>query len=707
MFEHCLVGQPAITKKLCLNALLALVYVLLLSSSSRAQFAFAPDNLVTRSLGGRDVLKVQTTLESPPSPMAGIAKVSIVAPKPSPADRDLEVVIYIKDCGSNPAESIAYRREVRLAEGASRIDLQITFVQPRSNTLWDVDLFEDGRSIENKPPNHANNLNINNYTPDKVYSASLGLLAAGESEAEMKAAVETIVSQIHPAVDLNLMSTTTGSPVLSSVQAIDQASDDWRTYLSYDFIVLTPQGVVQVNQQPELALALCTCVAAGGSLLVTSIADQADLETVDQLFNRRDTTHTDPAIVLEPQLWWGTELDKTGFLRLEEDQPLLKSLKQHGLLQREFGFGVVCLSDRRPDQFPIPPEDVIYTSPMHGTSDFTADSDGDWFWRNLIRAVGKPPVWTFCAIVTLFGALLGPGLLVLTGRLHRRSLMIFLVPAISLVASLGIVAYGVLHEGFETHVRITSVQAIDGQAKFGFSWSRQNYFSGSPPREGLQFSPHTYARPVYAEISDRSYYNDLDPRKGRTCTVNIEPDQQRWSGWLRPRQQQQLLVGNRIPHVELPIELTRVGDSTLSIKNTTSATLPLVVVRGAGDDYYVTEQLAAGQVVKLEASHPTQAAAKIAKRMVDYRPVAPPELGEGGSLLDFGRGSRRYSMTAGTTNYQYSDILNRTYERWLSDKMQLPQFGFSVLATASNAVEIPIDGRKADDLHLIVGVKTW
>ncbi|MCC7338999.1 MAG: hypothetical protein IT422_28215 [Pirellulaceae bacterium] len=708
MSEHCLIVQLALTKKLCLNALLALVFMLLLSSSSPAQFAFAPDNLVTRSLGGRDILSVQTTLESPSSPMAGIAKVSIVAPKPSPADRDLEVVIYIKDYGANPAESIAYRREVRLAEGASRTDLQITFVQPRSNTLWDVDLFEDGRSIENKSPNHANNLNINNYTPDKAYSTSLGLLAAGESEAEMKAAVRTIVSQIHPAVDLNLMSTTTGMPpVLSSVQAIDQASDDWRTYLSYDFIVLTPQGVAQVNQQPELAEALCTCVAAGGSLMVTSIADQADLEAVDQLFNRRDTTQIDSATMLESQLWWGTELDKIGFLRLEKDRLLLTSLKQHGLLQREFGFGAVCLSDRTPDRFPIPPEDVSYISPMHGTSDFTADSDGDWFWRNLIRAVGKPPVWTFCAIVTLFGALLGPGLLVLTGRLHRRSLMIFLVPAISLVASLGIVAYGVLHEGFDTHVRITSVQAIDGDTHLGFAWSRQNYFSGSPPREGLKFSPYTYARPVYAEISDRSYYNDLDPRKGRTCTVIIEPDQQRWSGWLRPRQQQQLLVGNRIAQVELPIELTRVGDSTLSIKNNTSATLPLVVVRGAGDDYYVTEQLAAGQTVKLDASHPTLAAAKVAKRMADYRPTAPPELGEGGSLLDFGTGSRRYSMTIGAANYQYADVLNRTFERWMSDKMQIPQFGFSVLTTESSAVEIPIDGKKADDLHLIVGVKTW
>lgn len=698
--------RPSLLRKLCLLTVIALFCAQLQPTISYAQFP--PDNLITRSFGGRDVLKVQTTLEAPPSPMAGVAKISIVAPKPSPADRDLVVVIYIKDYRSSASESIAYRREARLAEGASRIDLKITFIQPHSNALWDVDLFEDGRNIENKPPNSTYNPNLNTYVADQTYPASLGLLAAGESHTEMTAAVLDIASRSHPDVDPNLISTTTGRPPdLTSVQAIDEASDDWRTYLSYNFIIITPQGVDEVNQHPEIAEALCTCVAAGGSLIVTSIADQADLETVDQMFNRNDTPQSEPATALEPQLWWGTELDKNGFLRLEKDQPLLESLEQHGLIGRGFGFGTLFLSDRTPDQFPVPPEDVTYLSPAHNTLTVTADSDGDWFWRNLIQAVGKPPVWTFCAIVTLFGALLGPGLLVLTGRLHRRSLMIFLVPTISFVASLGIVAYGVLHEGFETHVRITSVQAIDGDTKLGFAWSRQNYFSGSPPREGLKFSPHTYARPVYAEIDGRNYYSGIDPRKNRTCTVNIEPDQQLWDGWLRPRQQQQLLVGNRIAQVELPIELTRGGDSTLSIKNKTTATLPIVLVRGAGDDYYVTEQLAAGQTVEVDASHPTQAAAKIAKLMANYRPTVPSELGEGGSLLDFGSGARRYSMTIGTANYPNFDMLNKTFERWMSDKMHLPQFGFSLLATQSNAVEVPLAGKKADDLHLIVGVKTW
>ncbi len=78
---------------------------------------------------------------------------------------------------------------------------------------------------------------------------------------------------------------------------------------------------------------------------------------------------------------------------------------------------------------------------------------------------GKPPIWAFCVIVALFGALLGPGLLYFTGRMERRSLMIFLVPTISLLATVAVIAYGIFHEGFDTHVRLFSVTAYDGPSK--------------------------------------------------------------------------------------------------------------------------------------------------------------------------------------------------------------------------------------------------
>ncbi len=75
--------------------------------------------------------------------------------------------------------------------------------------------------------------------------------------------------------------------------------------------------------------------------------------------------------------------------------------------------------------------------------------DENWSLRNMIASVGKPPIWTFCAIVLLFGLILGPGLLTLTGWIGRRSLMILLVPLFSLGATLAIVCYEVLHEGLE------------------------------------------------------------------------------------------------------------------------------------------------------------------------------------------------------------------------------------------------------------------
>lgn len=687
-----------------LHTLLALGCALLPLPPHQAFAQFHIDNLVTHSISGRDVLKVTTTLNSPPAAIAGVVTISIAAPKPSPADRDLEVVVYIKTYGSSPVENTAYRQVVRLAEGASRAEVEFGFAQPRMQFMWDVRLLEDGRDIENKPPPNSNNLNINTFPFDPSMTVSLGLLAEGESEADMSATVRSLADQLHPGVSQTNFSPTTGLQLnAATLEQISQARVDWRSYLSYDFIVLTPAGVVEVNQHPDVAEALRTCVAAGGSLMVVSIATPTDFEQVDRLFAGTGVGAT----AFEPQAWYGTTLDKSGFQHLDAELSMFESLKQHGIIQRELGFGAVLLSDRTPDKFPIPPEDATYVAIRQPVGMVTADSDSDWFWRNLIQAVGKPPVWMFCAIVTLFGALLGPGLLILTGRLQRRSLMIFLVPAISLLASLAIVAYGVFNEGFETHVRITSVQAIDGDAHLGFAWSRQNYFSGLPPREGLLFSAHTFARPVNAETSNGRYYGNLDPRSGVSCTVNLEADKQRWSGWLRPRQQQQLLVGHSIAQVELPIELTRVNDTTLSLKNSTAGILPIVVVRGAEDDYYVAEQLAAGQAVEVKAIHPTRAAAQIAKLMVDYRPETPPELGEGGSLLDFGVGSRRYAVPTGANNYFAPDILNLTFQRWLSDKMHIPQFGFAVLASQSSAVEVPLAGTQADCLHLIVGVQTW
>lgn len=113
-------GAPA--GNLCTQRLLASLLLVLFTfacpSTLWSQYS-TTDALVTRSLRNRDVLRIQSTVDSPPGGNTGFVKVSITAPKPSPADRDLVVVFYVETYGNTNNSNVAYRLPVRLAEGKS------------------------------------------------------------------------------------------------------------------------------------------------------------------------------------------------------------------------------------------------------------------------------------------------------------------------------------------------------------------------------------------------------------------------------------------------------------------------------------------------------------------------------------------------------------------------------------------------------------
>lgn len=324
-------------------------------------------------------------------------------------------------------------------------------------------------------------------------------------------------------------------------------------------------------------------------------------------------------------------------------------------------------------------------------------TDGNWFYRNLIGAVGKPPVWVFCAVIALFGALIGPGLLYLTARIGRRSLLIFAVPAISFLATTAIVVYGVLHEGFDSYVRVNSVQWIDQDGGPSFAWSRQNYFSGLPPAEGLAFPAQSYLRVVGVDSGGLT----TTPRNRIDGTV-ADAEQQVVSGWLRSRTQQQMLVGQSVGGAGFPVSITPKG-SGVEVKNLGDGELPLVVFRGPGDDeYYCLEALAPMEIRNVKAQAETAIMANVARVMADLKPAAPPELqGGGGSLMEFG--NRNWRWRAG----EESDVINQSYARYMSDKMALLPYGISVLAKRNDAITVPLEGKMDKGLHLIVGELKW
>jgi hypothetical protein len=547
---------------------------------------------------------------------------------------------------------------------------------------------------------------------------------------------------------------------------VDQASGDWRHYFPHPFWIASIDAVAEINEkQPQVAAALRTYVSAGGTLWIYQVnsiqsmnsvnrllsgaggnselaswksvnkaspawwivdsAKTADGAATDNLTDSQSTAIEGKGAVYDVALLTDTLLETglgshrdnlndamtaLGFddisleLLQEGRSRLLSSLSTDKLLERSYGQGSIVICNRRLDALQsIQIGTVIDPKKDSAACTLTARAhDGNWYWRNLIIEVGKPPVWAFCVIVALFGALLGPGLLTFTGRIQRRSLMIFLVPTVSFLATLAIILYGVLHEGFETYVRIHSVTAYDGPAQVAFGWSRQNYFSGLPPRQGLQFSTDTYARSVGPDDAT-NYRNGVDPRQRIDGTVTYG-EKQTWSDWLKPRQHQQLLVGHKVDPRTIPISTERNAAGKLVLKNLTAVSLPLVVLRGDKDDYYFEADLGPNESREPAVQNLESVSVAVSRIGADFKPKIPAEL-EGGSdsLLNFGN-PRSYARAS---TFQDTEIINEAFNRYLTDDLDLAPHQFATVVPEFDAIEIPIKGIQTDNVNLVIGVDPW
>ncbi len=761
---------------------------------------------VTRGDRGRDVLNVSTLLEIPPSMSFGVAQVTIAtAAGPSKADRNLTLVFSTKSYGRSTGQHIAFRKSVQLAEGQSVVRVSIPHYQVSGQTSWDMQVFENGRDIEDRRKLAPNESDFQWSHQDGRTTTCGVLVGLTEPTLEVQANV-TAINELYPVIP--------NQPNSLRLLSIQDASPDWRQYFPYSRWVLSAKTAMEINQQrPELRSALRSFVGAGGNLLIHSVGGESERAAVEAMFPNVGAKEAVWSTIKFPHApWWNSRseavagglvadpndplltsaagqpmynppaidvpssntlvFDSTGNLvvtqeatataadKSKRDEAALSGLRVGGItydaylaaetwaklklgghaenffefselvelnkdlsllgeyqlqsardqlmtavetesvMARKYLNGTVLVVSKPLDAVPAPLLLHAFEQTNSAAGQLLAsEMDGDWFWRNLISAVGKPPVWMFCVMVALFGALLGPGLLLFTGRIKRRSLMILLVPCLSSLATLSIMVYSVLHEGFETHFRVTSVQFIDPSSGEGFAWSRQNFFSGLPPREGLTFSEHTYVRPVTIEGADS--YGYPDPR-GADCVVRLG-EQQNWSGWLKARQQQQLLVGHPFVQASFPISVEQMTPQQIKVVNLTGLEIPLVAVRGGGADYYVGEAIAAGGSVLLDARDRVSGMSNVGRLMNDLRPTVPPELNSRGSLGGFG--SRRSNLNIG--NNQQADVINNVYTNYLSERAQFPNFGMVVVLNESDRIEVPLQGISGENVHVVIGVQPW
>lgn len=541
------------------------------------------------------------------------------------------------------------------------------------------------------------------YFPYPVWIASVDAVAEiNEKQPHVAAALRTYISSGGKLLICKVNTTATmlsvnrllsgpgGNAELASWKSINETAPAW-------WIIDPEQGLntgSSTNQTNSPASSKPQAIERDGAIYDAALLADTILET--GIGSHRDNIYgAMTALGFDDVSLWQLALGRSR---------LMNSLSTDKLLERNYGRGKVIICNRRLDELLENQISVIVSSNTNqsvGTLT-SRNNDGSWFWQNLILEVGKPPVWAFCVIVALFGALLGPGLLIFTGRIQRRSLMIFLVPTLSFVATVAIVLYGVLHEGFDTHVRTHSVTTFDGPAQVAFAWSRQNYFSGSPPREGLQFGADTYVRPVGPD--DAANYSGMpDPRRNLDGTASFGK-KQTWNSWLKPRQHQQLLVGHKVDPSMIPISTERNGAGMLVVKNLTAIKLPLVVLRGDKDDYYVEVDLGPNTSREPEVQDLDSVRVVVSRIGADFKPKIPPELDGGSdSLLNFGN-PRRYARTY---YVQASEIINESFKRYLSDNLALQPHEFATLVPEFDALEIPLKGIQSDNVNLVIGVDPW
>ena len=167
--------------------------------------------------------------------------------------------------------------------------------------------------------------------------------------------------------------------------------------------------------------------------------------------------------------------------------------------------------------------------------------------RWLIPGVAQPPVYTFIGLLTLFVILVGPIAYRITSKSDRAYLMFAIAPLLALMTTAALLIYGVLADGFQTHVRIRQLTWIDGKSGDAVERTRATYFAGLRPKSGLRFDP--MAEVMRYPANEEDSWEDLNELEHSIlASVTISENEQRFSDSLLPSRTQRQFVTHQPRH---------------------------------------------------------------------------------------------------------------------------------------------------------------
>ena len=591
--------------------------------------------------------------------------------KPSRADRHLMIALKI---GGWNTPGYTYTVPITLSQGASKAQVKLVYTQLARDFYWAINVLESGRSIlKNYSASAMTPVHNMNNAAQPVVSVWLEWDANASGSFEQK---RNPANQYTGNTSLG----TTGDEVPNprSRLSVPELPEDWRVLLGFHGILAKYERLESAT--PGQLQSLNEYVLAGGCLIVQG-------EALDQL-SGVDRLLSDPSVKQ-------SEDQAADFRWGEFPNRITKNSKRafpdH---QRSHGAGEICFVDSKAKMDDVSARKFVGTSITEAARYSTLDDQ--WFWRNLVQTVGKTPVGAFIGFVNLFVGLIGPGFLYLTYRLKHRTLMLLLVPMAAGIVTLFVLIFNVLREGFDTHGRIVSLQTVDQHSRQGFVWSRQTYFSGSPPGVGLKFPAKTWLKPIDVNPT-RSNWQEM---ASSIAEIHTASDAVLVRRWLAPRSQQQILVGHPVHDVDLPFQVQSAGGK-VQLKNVAAHPLALAVLRTKGPTCYWARDVQPSEWTELAEVD----CSVIERKLRSDGELKLPDLPDEVTVSE--RSS--WSPWGGSWSTFNFDPLESF---WKSGSMlgSMPESHYMIISRESDLVVTPFPAecfQKENNFHVLTGAYRW
>jgi hypothetical protein len=237
------------------------------------------------------------------------------------------------------------------------------------------------------------------------------------------------------------------------------------------------------------------------------------------------------------------------------------------------------------------------------------------YWNWIVPGVGRAPVGSYLLLITLFVIVIGPVNYFWLRKRKRLYLLLVTVPLGAALVTFALLNYALLTDGLGVRARVRSFTHLDQRNQQAVSWSRQSYYAGLAPSQGLRF-PETAA--LYKIEQDPTHRRSRRGHRG----LRWDEGQHLVSGYVTSRATSQFLVvqsGRSERELVLGADL----DGAPSVENRLGADLVWLVLRDADGRLFRGEALPTGQAARLQPCEPAAATAELLRWYDGFRPEFP------------------------------------------------------------------------------------